>query len=369
MENPIRVLCVFSTLDRGGAESMCMQLYRHIDRNKVQFDFVKHTSNIGAFEKEITKLGGIVYEAPRFEIRNLPRYYIWWNNHLKKHPEHQIIHGHYFTISAVYFKIAKGRGRITIAHIHASTIRGRIKNHLVRNISKYADYAFACSFEAGKWVYHNRQFNVLHNAIDTNAFKYSPHIRKIVKNELGLSNDLVLGTVANFSSVKNPMGLIDIFLATRKITPNIKLVWVGDGKLRTAIEERLQKEQIVDSVLLLGARSDVPRILQAIDVFCLPSFNEGLPVSMIEAQAAGLPCCVSDAITREADITGLCRFLPIDEPDVWAKVISKENTNRLDVSEVIKKAGYDIKDTAESIQNFYLTLSIGQVSSESVVQV
>ena len=357
MGNPIRVLCVFSTLDRGGAETMCMELYRHFDRSKVQLDFIKHTPNIGDFEKEIINLGGRIYEAPRFELLNLYKYFSWWNNHLDEHPEHQIIHGHFFTISAAFFRIAKKKGRTTVGHIHASTIKGLIKNLMVKRISKYADYAFACSFKSGKWVYQNREFKVLHNALDTNVFKYSLLIREKTREELGIHNELVIGTVANFSMVKNPNGLIDIFLAIKKNMPDVRLIWVGDGKLRPLIEDRILQERISDSVLLLGVRSDVPRLLQAMDIFLLPSFNEGLPVSMIEAQAAGLPCFVSNTITKEADITGLCHFLPINKPDIWASEISNLKIKRMDMSKKIREAGYEINDTSDYMQDFYLSIS------------
>ena len=213
---PIRVLCVFSTLDRGGAESMCMNLYRHIDRSKVQFDFVKHTLKKCAFDDEIQELGGRIYTAPRLNGYNILLYKSWWNNHFANHPEHQIVHGHFFSISAVYFAFAKQANRITIGHIHASQSDSKLKTILEKRISKYTDYPIACSEEAGRWIYGDRSFSVLHNALDVMMFKYNSATRKIVRNNLGLSDNLTLGTTANFSNVKNPMGLIDIFLAVKK---------------------------------------------------------------------------------------------------------------------------------------------------------
>ena len=335
---------------------MCMNLYRRIDRKKVQFDFVKHTSQKGDFEEEITKLGGKVFEAPRYKVYNAVQYLLWWKKYLLKHPEYQIIHGHFFTISAIYFSVAKQLGRKTIGHIHASKADGILKKYLVKQITKVTDYPLACSQQAGEWVYGNRPFTVLRNALDTEAFQYNETIRGQCRERLGLLESFAVGTVANYSFVKNPMGLIDIFLYVKKKRPEAKLLWVGEGGLRNNIEERIHTEKIEDDVLLLGARDDVPELLQAMDAFLLPSFDEGLPVSAIEAQASGLPCFISDRVTTETDITGLCHFLPIEKPDIWAEEILKQSITRKDTSEQIKKQGYDIHTTAKWLEEFYLQI-------------
>lgn len=357
-EYPIRVLCVFSTLDRGGAESMCMNLYRNIDRQKVQFDFVKHTPRIGSFEEEIRSLGGRIFEAPRFKVYNYLQYAHWWNKHLEKHHEHQIIHGHFFSISAVYFRIAKLKGRKTVGHIHASAADSKLKEILEKQISRYTDYAFACSTEAGKWIYKERPFEVIHNAIDIEAFHFSESARLEIRRQLGLGDELTLGTVANLSQVKNPFGLLDIYREISRLIPQAKLLWIGSGELKEAVEKRINEENLDGRVKMLGSRMDVPELLQAMDVFLLPSFNEGLPVSVIEAQASGLPCYISDRVTREADITGLCRFLPIDKPKIWADEIARFNPciSQRNVGDRIRKAGYDIKGTSLEMQEFYLSV-------------
>ncbi len=357
MQQPIRILCVFSTLDRGGAESMCMNLYRHIDRSKIQFDFIKHTHQKGNFEDEIISLGGRVYEAPRYRLYNTLQYKAWWKKHLKEHPEHQIIHGHFFTISPIYFSVAKQLGRKTIGHIHASSADSFVKKCLIKRVSKFTDYPIACSQQAGKWIYGNRPFDVLNNALDTELFQYNETIRQQYRKELNMGDSLVLGTVANFSPVKNPMGLIDIFLQVKKKEENTKLLWVGEGGQRQLIEERIRQEKIESDVILLGQRSDVYNILQAMDVFLLPSINEGLPVSIIEAQASGLPCFVSNTITKEADITELCHFLPLDTWDQWVGIILGNRVSRGNTKQKIIDAGYDIHTTANWLEEFYMKIN------------
>ena len=365
MKYPIRVLCVMSTLDRGGAESMVMSLFRRMDKDKIMFDFVKHTNQIGAYEKEIKELGGKIYIAPRYRIINHLTYRRWWKEFLIVHSEYRLIHGHFFTISAVYFKVAQSLSRITIAHSHSTeTIKNRkekpvlhwIVKQYTSRIEKYADYALACSDEAGKWLFKKKPFKVLHNAVDAGELRYREKIRYSYRNNLGLTNELILGTVANLSDVKNPMGLIDIFLAVKKSYPNTKLLWIGEGNERESIEHRIHNERLEDDIILLGRRDDVPFLLQAMDCFLLPSFNEGLPVSLIEAQAAGLPCFISDRVTKEADITGLCKFLPIDKPDEWAKAIQYSSHTNRDTYDKILKAGYEIDTTAKWLENYYLSL-------------
>ena len=204
MDNPIRVLCVFSTLDRGGAESMCMNLYRHIDREKVQFDFVKHTTAKCAFDEEIISLGGKIYVAPRFRGYNLIQYQSWWRNHLAQHPEHRIIHGHYFTASKYYFAVCKKMNRITIGHSHTDTYANKDigKRIMIHGVENYCDYRLACSEKAGKLLYPHKDFIVLKNAIDTDLYRFDPAIRSEVRNEFHLGDSLVLGTVGTIKEVK-----------------------------------------------------------------------------------------------------------------------------------------------------------------------
>ncbi len=356
MQEPIRVLCVFSTLDRGGAESMCMNLYRHMDRTKVQFDFVKHTPLTGAFEEEIVSLGGRIFEAPRYRIYNHMQYLQWWRNHLEQHPEHIIIHGHFFSISAVYFGEAKKAGRITVAHSHIAKASTRIKKLYIKPIENLADYRLACGMDAGKLLYPHKDFTVLNNAVETEKFRYDPEIRREYRAELGLTDQFVVGIVAGISDHKNPRGVIEIFREVHRIRPEAVLLWVGDGPMRAEIEDLVEEHGLKECVHFTGARNDVNRLLQAMDVFILPSFFEGLPVVLIEAQAAGLKCFVSDTVTREADITGRCEYLAIDDYSGWAEKICGSDVTRADTYEDICRAGYDISTTSDWLCRFYQSI-------------
>lgn len=373
MDNPVRILCVFSTLDRGGAESMCMNIYRRMDREKVQFDFVKHTDEKGDFEDEIKKLGGRIYIAPRYQIYNHLSYCKWWERHLKEHPEHQIIHGHYFTISAVYLKIAKRFGRITVAHSHIcepvinmksalSLVKRPFEDVLLRRVEGSADYCLACSEAAGKWLYHKKAFQVLNNAIEAAAYRYDKNKRSYMRTMLGIDDNILLvGHVGRFAFQKNHDFLIDIFEKIRQKT-DARLLLVGDGSLREDIRRKAVTLGISDKVIFAGVRSDVPDLLQAMDVFVFPSFFEGLPVTVIEAETAGLPCLISDVVRMECNITDLLRQISLSESaEVWANAaVEASRTERRDTLEKIRAAGYDVTENAEKLQNFYLKLAAGE---------
>ncbi|MCQ2455369.1 MAG: glycosyltransferase [Clostridia bacterium] len=360
-KEPIRVLCVFSSLDRGGAESMCMNLYRNIDRSKVQFDFVKHSSKKGSFEDEIISLGGKIFEAPRYSAKTHFQYTRWWKNHLKNHSEHKIIHGHFFSISPIYFSVAHKFGCKTVAHSHCAQpnrngLYRKLKMHIVMQTEKHSDYCFACNEESGKWLFPHKQFTVINNAIDTELYSYNPSLRKEVKSEFNLGDDITVGTVGSMQSVKNPFGIIAIMKEICAKSPNAKLLWVGEGELHTKIEESIKENNLQDNIILTGIRSDVNRLMQGMDVFILPSFSEGLPVVSIEAQASALPCFFSDRVSEDTNILGDCRYLPLDNPKLWAEQILNLEYERKDTHKEVANAGYDVKKTALYLQNFYLDL-------------
>jgi len=362
--SPIRVLCVFSSLNRGGAESMCMNLYRNIDRSKVQFDFVKHTHSKCSFEDEIINLGGRIYEAPRYKIYNYFQYRSWWIRHLKAHPEHQIIHGHFFTISAVYFRFAREMNRLTIGHSHSAkpgngSLKSIMKAHSMKKVERLASYCFACSEDAGKWLYPHRKFKVINNAIDAKAFTYDEEKRKKIRDEFGIKEEFVVGHVGNFAPVKNHTFLVDVFKVIHDRNPNSKLIMVG-GNDHKAIEEKVKGLGMSDSVIFTGVRSDIADILQSFDVFVFPSIDEGLGMVAIEAQAAGLYTICSDVVPSETRITNLIIFVSLGKSaSEWADIVLKYNTGykREDTSEQIQRACYDIHTTAKLIEKFYTSVS------------
>lgn len=367
MDKPIRVLCVMSTLDRGGAETMVMNLFRKIDRESVVFDFVKHSQGKDAYDDEIISLGGKIYKAPRYKIYNHISYKKWWKTFLTEHPKYQIIHGHYFNFSSVFFKIARKHNRITVGHSHCtqipkqagdSLIKAKLLNYYVSKVEKYSDYCLACSKEAGLWLFPNKEFVVLNNAIDVNKFRYDKESAAQVRREYGLENSFIIGAVGRFDLQKNPEGILEVFRRIQIERRESKLLWVGEGPLKEQMILRTKELGLGDSVMFLGVRTDVNRLLQCFDAFLFPSFYEGLGIAAIEAQAAGVNCFCSDVIPSEVSITPFCHFLSLDDYQKWADEIVKIRSGYVheDTYELIKAAGYDINDTAKWLEDYYLSI-------------
>ena len=360
----IRVLHVLGGLNLGGAETMVMNLYRAIDKNKIQFDFIIHLPAKQAYEDEILKLGGKIYRFPQFKGKNIISQKRLWGDFFKIHREYQILHSHVRSYASVFLPIAKKYGLKTIIHSH-STSNGKGVSSCIKTIMQYplrfqADYFFGCSQEAGQWLFGKKvvesdRYYMLQNAIDVSKYTFNPEIRSEYRNLLEISDDKkVYVHVGRLHEAKNHLFLLEVFYEIQKRNPNSLLLVVGDGDLKSVIEKKIKELKIEEYVLMLGARNDVAHIFQAADYFLFPSKWEGLPVTVVEAQASGIPCFVSNTVTKDVNLSQLVINLPIDKgTDIWVDAIEKIGNQRIDVSEDIKKAGFDIKNSAQWLTNFY----------------
>lgn len=366
MNQQIRILHVIGQMNRGGAESMIMNIYRKIDREKIQFDFVVHTNSICDFDEEIKSLGGNIYSCPRFKGSNIINYVKFWNDFFKKHKEYKIIHGHIGSSAAIYLKIAKKYGLFTIAHSHSAGFGEGIKGTMYRIFSYptrfIADYFFACSENAGiirygkKVVDNKSKFSVLNNAIDIDEYAFSESIREKKARELNLENKFVIGHVGRFDKAKNQEYLIEVFKIIAQKDKDAVLLLVGDGELKSYIVEKVKNYNLEDRVIFTGVRSDVNELMQVMDVFAFPSIYEGLPVTLIEAQAAGLPCIISDSITDEVCITNLVEKLHISELNIkfWCNEILNQKYYKRENINILKNSNYNINLMISNLQKFYL---------------
>lgn len=363
MKYPIRVLQVVTYMGRGGLETMLMNYYRHIDHSKVQFDFLTHREFDGDYDKEIKELSGNVYHLSNLNPLSTS-YKKSLDDFFVNHPEYKIVHSHLDCMAGIPLKYAKlNNVPIRIAHAHNSNQTKDLKYPLKliykRNIKENANYLFACGDEAGKWMFNTDNFKVLNNAINAKDYTFNINVRNDKRKKFGISDDSILvGHVGRFFPQKNHEFLIDIFNQFHKDHPNSYLMLVGEGELKTSIQDRVNILGLEDYVIFTGLRSDVNELLQAMDVFLFPSLYEGLPVSIIEAQASGLPCLISDKVPIECKKTDLVYQLNLeDSVNIWSdKVYELSHITRRDTYEEIKESGFDILENAKWLENFYIDM-------------
>ena len=375
LNEPIRVLNIVGEMSPGGIEVLIMNIYRNLDRNKVQFDFLMHSPDgENSFVPEIEELGGRIYRGPiiktpiQTHYDRLFEYIIFLKKFFKEHQEYHIIHGHMTNTAAIYMPIARKYGKVTclIAHSHLTQARpglvGKITDILQKPIPKLATNYFACSEMAAHWIFPDELINsgkvkIIKNGVDSKCFQYNTLEAIEIKERLGLKGKYVIGNVARFKLEKNHSFMIDIIQELVKVRDDIILMLIGDGELRQETETKVKMLGLDNYVMFMGIRSDVPKLMEAMDMFLLPSLYEGLPVAGIEAQAAGLPVITSTNVTREMDITGNVTFLDLNEStDIWVDKINEiySSFERKDMLLYIRENGYDITETAKWLEEFYL---------------
>lgn len=363
MSEPIRVLHVLQRMEAAGVQTLLMNLYRKIDRNKVQFDFLVHYSTPQFFDKEIEELGGRIYRLSVREDYNLIKYYRELNAFFREHKEYKVVHGHMHTLGAIYLHVAKKYNvPIRIAHAHTNgTQRDKkmlLKLLMNRLYSVEANYLFACSDAAGKYMFGTKPFDVINNAIITDDFVFSKIVRNKKRNELGVDGCLVIGNVGRFEIQKNQRFTVEVFEEILKKHPNSVLLLIGTGSMENEIKNIVLERDLQNKVKFLGNRRDVAALYQAMDVFLMPSLFEGLGIVGVEAQAAGTPLVCSNTLPKEIDVSPLIYRISLDEgSDVWAKVVvdaSKDDNAHKDMKRHIVEAEYDMSGLAEKMQRFYL---------------
>ena len=363
----LRVLHMIGNMDIGGSQTLIMNIYRNIDRSKMQFDFVVDRLTNNLLENEIKSLGGKIFCMSKFKGTNLFKIRSEWSNFFSQYPEYKILHSHVRSYASLYLDVAKKHGLKTIIHSH-STSNGSGFNSIVKKILQYplryqADYLFACSNIAGEWLYGKKacqqdNFYILNNAIDVEKYKINQDTRLRIRKELKVDNNFVFGHVGRLHEAKNHKFLLEVFHNLIKRKPESKLIIVGDGDLKGEIEEKIRELHLQDSVIMTGSRNDVPNLLMAFDAFLFPSKWEGLPVTVVEAQAASLPCFVSDTVTLEVGISDLVHYLPINKgAEYWCNIIMNSDLSKEYVSNDIIAAGFDIRETAKWLTDFYMRIA------------
>ena len=371
MEQPIHILHVLGSTNLGGAESRIMDLYRHIDREKIQFDFLVHSTKEGFFEPEIKQMGGNIYYLPSFRVYNYLKYKKACRDFFTEHNEFAMAQGHMTSTASIYLPQAKRAGiPITIAHARSAGvdvgIKGFITKLLRKNLYRKCDYMFACSDLAARAVFGDKRFEegktvFIPNAVDINEFVSNDSIRAQIRKEYGLENKFVIGHVGRFHYAKNHEFLIEIFAELIKQKENAVLFLLGDGPRRAEMETKAKELGIANAVIFAGNKNPVAPFYQAFDAFLFPSRFEGMPGTVVEAQAAGLPCLISDSITKQVKATELVQFLSLQENcKTWAskflRMIEEGDSSITEGKKsTLLNSFYDVNYQVKCYEQFYLT--------------
>lgn len=344
-----------------GITSSIMNYYEYLDHSNIKMTFVVtkikgDKENFNNIIGKIIKNGDKVIKIPR--SKNIIIYFIKLLKLIKEN-NFDIIHVHGSSSIMAIELLAARMGGIParISHSHNTKCNHNIVNKILRPLfNKLTNYRLACGKEAGIWLFGNNDFTVLNNGIDIEKFSYSHEQRCKMRKKLNLENKKVIGHVGNFNRQKNHSFIIDILSEIIKSNPDFHVILIGDGINRKKIENKINESNLSGNITLLGRRNDIPDILQAADIMILPSFYEGLPVSVIEWQASGLKSIVSTCVTSEVKITELVNFMALEDgAKKWASKIQKEINYKRDCytnAKLIEK-GYDIKTSANKLIEIY----------------
>lgn len=353
----------------GGIERMIINFYKNIDKNKIQYDFlVPHNLGKMSFEDEILEMGGRIFRILYSESESLIKARKCWKDYFKEHPEVIGVHIHANFPYALPLVIAKQcKVPIRILHSHNSDQKNRSTRvidkirdiQVARQITKAPNIYFACSDGAADYMFPGKQYTWIKNGIYLDKFMFNQDFRVMLREQYDIKkNDIVIGQIGHLSDVKNSLFTVEVFYQLVKKQKNYKLVFIGGGPLENRVRERVQELDIKENVIFTGVIHETYQWYSAIDVLMMPSLYEGFPVVLIEAQAAGLPCVISDTITKQVEVTDLIHYCRLDSQYTeWIEKIERlgnEPKERQKYYEMVKDKGFDIGDCTRELENIYL---------------
>lgn len=384
MDKKIVVLQVLSCLELGGAESRVMDLCRNMKDSEIQYDFLLHDAGPDHYEEEAVQLGCRIYRVPRFRFLNYFSYCRALQSFFKEHPEIDIVQGHMTSTAAIYLPIAKKCGvKATIAHARSAGVdpgmKGKLTKWLRRNLDKKTDHMWACSTEAARAVYGEKHVDagdvrILPNAIDVEKFVPTEALKEAgreIRRKYYMEGKFVVGHVGRFHYAKNHEFLLNVFAEILKEQKDAMLLLVGEGSLMENVRQQAEELGIAEQVVFAGRQSAVENYYQAMDMLIFPSRYEGLPGTIVEAQAAGLPCVVSDTVTKDVAVTELVDYESLKRsPEEWAVIalghyeeIRSRKRKKFDIQDqryvwqqpegILKANGFDVKEQASQLRKLY----------------
>lgn len=370
MSKPIRILEVVNIMDRAGLETMLMNHYRHIDRNMVQMDFLTHRPLEGAYDNEIQELGGRVFHAPRLYPQNCLAYRRYMRSFFADY-EYPVVHSHIDAMSAFPLSMARSCGvAVRVAHSHSDSVdrdvKYPIKEIARKRLPSIATHYWACSEAAGTFLFgesNRRKLHIVKNAVDLSGFAFNSPSRAKIRSELAVADgQIVIGHVGRFSAVKNQAFLLNVLAAAVDSGEDVVLAFVGDGELRSRVEQDAASAGLSSRVRFLGLRDDVACLMQGFDVLVFPSLHEGIPLTLVEAQASGLPVLASDEVSSEVLVLPNCGQMALSESvEKWAAAAcGMARSGRAEgCIDALTAEGYEINQSAKSLQETYLSLYEG----------
>jgi glycosyltransferase involved in cell wall biosynthesis len=368
----IKLLYIIPTLNLGGMESICVHMFEMLDKNDFEIHFALMSYNsIGYFESEVLSNGGIIHKSDKDKYKNKfkrVKKYKKFIYDLCKQYNFDAVHIHACSpLAYISCKASKKAGvKTVILHSHASDTdtEKALSKMFAKKSVKWSDYHFACGEKAGEWMF-GKHFSslpgsyIINNGFDVQKYAYNLNNRNRFRNELGIhDNEFVVGMVSRLHPVKNHLFILSIMPELIRLNNHLKLVIIGDGEMRQEIEKTISELKLNNNVILMGERSDIAEILSSFDCYVMPSFNEGLPTSAIEAQANGLPCIISTGVDHHCNVTGLVNFISLDDKLKWINAISsikeQENNDRSLYAKKVADANYDIRDVVKFITKIYI---------------
>lgn len=371
MDNPKRILHIFAALDQGGVENFVMNIYRNIDREKIQFDFAMTHGRKSFFDEEVLEKGGRIFYFNK--VAGKRSIFSYWKNLrriIKEEGPYDVIHSHCYFFSGFLVMIGYFYNvPIRIVHSHETykgqkyTFKRKIYEAVCRFLIKvFSTHEFGCSKEAcihlyGEKALEDKKVTVINNAIDAEKFVFNKAIRNSIRKKMNIENKFVVGNIGRLSYQKNHKFMLEILEEISILNSDVLLILIGEGELRQEIQQLIIKMNLQDKVMLLGNQENTYEILQAMDVFLFPSHFEGLGIALVEAQASGLNCIASDIIPPECKITDLVKFISLNKnAKFWANEVNKIKNSQREIYtyEKIRDSGFDIKSQIRIIEEFYL---------------
>ncbi len=363
--SPVRVLMLFTIMNRGGAETMVMNYFRSIDRSKLVFDFIVHREKKGDYDDEIRALGGKIFILPAITPGSILRYQRAIKSFFNEHQEYHIIHGHCSELGLWIYKEASKRGiHFIAAHAHNAPVGWDLKmpfrNMLKHLMRPYLTHFFTCSADSARWLFGpQRAVKAIFqpNAVNASDFQYNEEKRSMIREREGWGDKLILGNVARFDKQKNHLFLVDVISQIVKERQDILCVLIGaSGGEYEKVKQRINELQLESYIQFYETRSDIPDLMQGMDILLFPSLHEGLSVTMIEAQSSGLKIVTSTGVSDQvAIVPELVDFLPLESGSgYWSDHIRQVKYPRENTLIKIRNARFDIHENARWLTGVYL---------------